>query len=426
MINLTIKNPSKVFNNFILEKLYDYSKRIEVWYGGASSGKSEGIYQRVVLKALKKWAKPRKILILRKINASIRDSAWQHVIDVLANFEILEFCKINKTERTIKLPTGAILIFRGLDDPEKIKSIKGISDIVMEEATEFTLEDFTQLNLRLRDRHHKEKQLILMFNPVSKLNWVYKYFFNEDTGQPKDFDDHFFNHSTYRDNQFLDEVTIAQLEKLQERNPNYYKIYAEGRFATLDKLIFSAWEKKHIDREEIKELPTFYGLDFGYTNDPSALMTVKYDEKKEIVYILSEEVKEHYLDKQLAKLIHDVGISKEKIYADSQRAQSIDAIKFDDNYPVPRIESTLKGAGSVLEGVTWLQQRYIYIDPRCFKTIEEFENYTWRKDKKTGEYYNEPVDSFNHTIDAIRYALNKIILRTGKVKLYSDATDFGI
>ena len=426
MINLTIQNPKKVFNDFIFEKIHDYSNRIEIWYGGASSGKSEGIYQKVVLKALGKWKKPRKVLILRKVNVSLKDSAWQHVKDVLESFHLLEHCRINKTDQSIYLPNGATLIFRGLDDPEKIKSIKGISDIIMEEATEFNLDDFTQLNLRLRDRAHKNKQLYLLFNPVSELNWVFRYFFDKLTKKPKKFDDTLFVHSTYRNNKFLDEVTIKQLVQLQERNPNYYKIYALGEFSTLDKLVFNAWEIKHIDHTEIADLTQYHGLDFGYVNDPSALMIIKHDPDKKIIYITREFVRDGLLNNQIAEMINEAGISKEEIFADSQEAKSIDEIRYDNIHPVPRIKRTKKGKDSVIHGIQWLKQHYIYIDPSCFKAIQEFENYTWKKDKKTGIYTNEPVDSYNHTIDALRYALNNLILRTGKVTLYSDASEFGL
>ncbi len=158
-IILRFDKPAKVFNKHIYDTLFDYSKFTEIHYGGASSGKSHGVVQKVVAKACKKWAKPRKVLFLRKVGRSIKDSIFADVLACLADWELLDRCKVNMTDFRITLPNGAEFLFKGMDDPEKIKSIKGISDVVMEEATEFTLDDYTQLTLRLRDRKHKQRQI---------------------------------------------------------------------------------------------------------------------------------------------------------------------------------------------------------------------------------------------------------------------------
>ena len=176
-IKLGTKSPSNVFNKHIYETLNDYSNYTEVHYGGASSGKSHGVVQKVVLKALKDWKKPRRVLFMRKVAATVKDSIFEDVIACLGAFGVLPYCRINMSDYRITLPNSAQFIFKGMDNPEKIKSIKNLSDIVMEEATEFTIDDYTQLTLRLRERGHVDKQLYLMFNPVSKVNWVYSYFF---------------------------------------------------------------------------------------------------------------------------------------------------------------------------------------------------------------------------------------------------------
>lgn len=258
-IELKIKHPERVFNKQIYDNLLDYSNFAEVYYGGGSSGKSHGVVQKVVLKACGNWKIPRRVLWLRKVGADVKHSIFADVTSCLSDFGLLEYCEINKTDRTIKLPNGAEFLFKGVDDPEKIKSIKGISDIVMEEATQFTLEDYTQLTLRLREKKHKHKQIFLMFNPVSKTNWVYKYFFLEERPRTKIF------HSTYKDNRFLDKETIKTLEELERNNPTYYRIYALGEFATLDKLIFPNYKKERLNPKDLTDLPSFFGLDFGLT-----------------------------------------------------------------------------------------------------------------------------------------------------------------
>lgn len=398
-INLEI-NPSRVFNRHIYEHLFDYDTFTEVHYGGASSGKSHGVFQKIVLKALKKWDKPRKVLILRKVGSTVRDSVFADVQAALSYFGVLNLSKVNMSAFRIELPNGAELIFKGMDNPEKIKSIKGISDVVMEEASEFTLDDYTQLTLRLRDKAHKQKQIYLMFNPVSKANWVYNAFFVKN---PKNT---VVYQTTYKDNRFLDDLTKENIEELANRNEAYYKIYALGEFATLDKLVFPKYEKRLLNKDELKQLPSFFGLDFGFTNDPTAFMHVKIDRENKRLYILEEYVKKGLLNNQIAEAITSLGYSKEVIMADSAEQKSVAELQ---TLGLRRAIPVDKGKGSVLQGIQFLQQFDIIVDERCVKTIEELENYTWQKDKHTNEYINKPCDSYNHCIDAIRYALQNLI-----------------
>lgn len=408
-VKLNFNKPSNVFNRNIFEILTNYDNFTEVHYGGGSSGKSHGVIQKVVLKALKDWKYPRRILWLRKVQSTIKDSLFEDVKDCLINFGIWDMCLWNKTDNKVELPNGAVFLFKGLDNPEKIKSIKGISDIVMEEASEFTLNDYTQLTLRLRERKHINKQIFLMFNPVSKLNWVYKYFFEH--GEPMK--NVMIRQTSYRDNKFLDEMTRQNLELLANRNPAYYKIYALGEFATLDKLVFPNYEKRLINKDELRHLPSYFGLDFGYVNDPSAFIHSKIDVKNKKLYIIEEYVKQGMLNNEIANVIKQLGYSKEIITADSAEQKSIAEIS---NHDITRIRSAMKGKDSIISGIQYLNQFDIVIDERCFKTIEELDNYTWKKDKNTGEYYNEPVDTYNHCIDALRYSVEMLMINNKKQK----------
>lgn len=260
-VNLNFPKPAKVFNKQIYDNLFDYGHFIEVWYGGASSGKSHGVVQKVVLKACKKWSYPRKVLWLRKVDRTIKDSIFADVLDCLSRWRLLPLCKVNQTNYTITLPNGSQFLFKGMQDPERIKSIKGLSDVVMEEASEFTLDDYTQLTLRLREPKHRQRQLFCMFNPVSKVNWTYKQWFAPDAEyDPSRVAVH---HSTYKDNRFLDADNIATIEALKRTNPAYYKIYTLGEFATLDKLVFPTFERRRLHPDELARLPSFFGLDFG-------------------------------------------------------------------------------------------------------------------------------------------------------------------
>lgn len=404
-IKIKIKNPSRVFNKHIYDKLTDYSTFTEIHYGGASSGKSHGVIQKVVFKSLQAWKYPRKVLFLRKVGSSVYDSIFEDVKQCLEAWGLLGACKVNNSAYRIELPNGAQFIFKGLDNPEKIKSIKGISDVVMEEASEFTLDDYTQLTLRLRDKKHPNKQIYLMFNPVSKVNWVYNAFFVK---KPKNT---VIYQTTYKDNRFLDEVTKENIEELADRNEAYYKIYALGEFATLDKLVFPKYKKQLLNKEELKHIPSDFGLDYGFINDPSAFMHVKIDEENKRLYILEEYVKKGLTNDKIAEAIKALGYSKEIIRADSAEKKSNQELR---NLDIPRVIDVIKGPGSVMQGIQYILQYEIIVDERCVKTIEELENYTWKKDKATNEYINEPVDSYNHCLDAVRYAVQDRIFQKKK------------
>lgn len=411
VIGMTIKlniNPSKVFNRHIYDHLFDYDTFTEVHYGGASSGKSHGVFQKIVIKALKDWKKPRKILVLRKVGATVRDSVFADVQATLSYFGILNMCKVNMSAFRIELPNGAEFIFKGMDNPEKIKSTKGISDVVMEEASEFTLDDYTQLTLRLRDKAHKQKQIYLMFNPVSKANWVYNAFFVK---KPKNT---VVYQTTYKDNRFLDALTRENIEELANRNETYYKIYALGEFATLDKLVFPKYTKALLNKDDLRQITSYFGLDYGFINDPSAFMHVKIDDDRKKLYVVEEYVKKGLTNDKIAESITALGYAKEPIRADSAEKKSNQELR---NLGIGRVIDVKKGAGSVMQGIQYLLQYEWIVDERCVKTIEELENYTWKKDKATNEYINEPVDSYNHCLDAIRYAIQDKITKS-KIKTF--------
>ena len=396
-------NPA-IFNTWVYKHIDDYSHRIEVYVGGAGSGKSYGATQKVLLKALKY---KRTVLVIRKIQRTIKHSIWALMLTHLRNSGYYEQCRINRSDFEIELPNGSIFIFKGLDDEEKIKSIDGITDIVVEEATELTEDEFTQLNLRLRALVDFP-QIYLMFNPVSKKNWVYNYFFVGEI--PLNIK---IIKTTYKDNKFLSADYVAELERLQYRNPAYYRIYTLGEFATLDKLVFGTYTTKIISENDVKGLKRWIGLDFGYINDPSAIVWGYIDTVKRKIFVCGEYVRRGMKNDEIAETMIDLGLSKDKSYGDCAERKSIDEIK-DKGV---NIDPTEKGRDSVIHGIQWIQQYELIVDERCYKVIEELENYTWKKDKKTGEYINEPVDTFNHTIDAIRYGLNKYIkgVKTPKV-----------
>ena len=390
-----------------LPYIRDYGTRVNVFYGGAGSGKSYFVMQKIILKALDSQ---RKVLIVRKVGATLKESVWSLTLELIHAGGLTPTVKqINKSDLTIEFLNGSVLLFKGLDDSEKIKSINGITDIVIEEATEITLDDFTQLSLRLRSKK-PNNQIHLMFNPVSKANWVYKYFFETKP------DNCVIVQTTYRDNPHLPKEYVDSLHALENKNPAYYKIYVRGEFATLDKLVFPVIHKRIISEDELTDAWFWAGMDFGYTNDPTAITWGYYNPVQNDLYITGEYDKIGMTNDVIAETLVSLGLSKEKIVADSAEPKSITELR---NLGIKRIIASVKGADSVKNGIDRMQRCNIIIDERCTKTIEEFENYTWQKDRKTGEYINQPVDSYNHHIDSIRYGIQTVInKKRGKTAEY--------
>lgn len=200
-------NPA-AFNPWILEHIGDYSRRLEVYCGGAGSGKSYGAAQKLLLKAMNSR---RKVLAVRKVAATLRDSLFQLFLDLLDAAGLTGESAIHRSDMRFQLPNGSVFLFKGMDDREKIKSITGITDILIEEATELTEEDFLQLQLRLRPPE-PFPQIYLLFNPVSRANWVYPYFFLHPPAEAR------VVRTTYRDNRFLDPDYGRTLEELKARS----------------------------------------------------------------------------------------------------------------------------------------------------------------------------------------------------------------
>lgn len=393
---MVIKGLSKWILPVYWPYVRDYQTRFNVFYGGAGSGKSHFVMQKMLLKCVQY---KRKMLIVRKVGNTLKDSVWAMALKLLYQMPAV-IASINKSEYTIELINGSVILFKGFDDSEKIKSIEGITDIVVEEASELTEDDFDQLNLRLRAKSGM-LQIHLMFNPVSKANWVYKRFFVDGTPP-----DTVIVHTTYKDNPHLPQEYIDSLIRLERTNPAYYKIYVLGDFATLDKLVFPVVSYRIISDEEVKDLPFWIGMDFGYTNDPTAITWGYLDQANRRLFIRGEYNRKGMTNDVIAKVLYDLGFSKERIIADAAEPKSIAELR---KLGISRVVGAVKGPDSVKNGIDRLQRYDIIVDERCINTKEEFENYTWKKDKKTGEYINEPIDMYNHHIDSIRYGTQEVM-----------------
>ena len=418
MSNTKFKISKKCFNEAYLPQLENYNSRFNIFYGGAGSGKSHFVFQKMIFKYLK--YSNRKCLVVRKVNNTLRDSCFALVKSILSDWQLYDQCKINKTDLTVELPNGSHFIFKGMDDPEKIKSIANIDDIIVEECTEVDEFDFDQLSLRLRSRN-QYNQVHCMFNPVSKENWVYKRWFKEGANYNKD--NTVILHTTYKNNKFLPKEYIENLLDMERTNPAYFRIYALGEFATLDKLIYTNWRVENFDYREIlrtvKDSKAIFSLDFGFTNDPTAFVCSIIDKINKKLWIFDEFQEKGLLNDEIAQKITEMGFRKEIIICDSAEPKSIEELRRNG---LDRVKAAVKGKDSIINGINLLQQFEVIIHSKCIFIQEEFKNYTWKKGKD-GEYINVPIDKYNHGLDALRYGVstdvgtvsNKVLLLDRKL-----------
>jgi phage terminase large subunit len=378
----------KVKMNPIYRKAYKTKNRYRILYGGAGSGKSHFVAQETILNMLNN--KNMNYLVVRKVGKTLRNSVFRLLTDLINEYELNGYFNINKTEMSINCINGAKLITSGLDDVEKLKSITGINRIWIEEASEITEKDFNQLDLRLRGVSSVNYQMTLTFNPISELHWLKKTFF--DVGKPNSF----VLKTTYLDNKFLDKEYRRVLNHLQEEDYQYYRIYALGEWGTLGNLIYTNWEKKNLTKMQFDNI--FHGVDFGFSNDPTAYVKLHYDKKHKTIYILDELYQtDMFIDKLAAELKDKVN---NYVMCDSSEPRSIEDLR---RHGI-NARAAKKGPDSVEHGIKFIQRHKIIVDSSCINTIKELTSYKWKEDKN-GNVLPKPVDANNHILDALRYAL---------------------
>ena len=340
--------------------------------------------------------------MVRKVDATLRDSCFALFKDVISKWHLYEQCKINKTDMTIELPNGSIFLFKGLSDRERIKSIANISDIWIEEATEIEEEDYDQLCLRLRSKLPCN-EIIVSFNPVSKVNYCYKRWFADSA--PYDKDNTIILHTTYRDNKFLPQDYIDNLLAMKKTNYAYYKIYAEGEFSSLDKKVYNNWEEKVFDYKELlknSDNRPIYGLDWGYVHDPTAIVCSVINEITKEIWVYDAFTQKGMTNEEIFNQLQEMQIHNARIVCDSAEQKSIEDLR---RLGCKRVVACSKGRDSILNGINLINEYHVYVLPKLSNFKEELLNYTWQKDRQSGEYINKPIDKFNHGMDAWRYSI---------------------
>lgn len=396
-------NISKEIFSPIFRPYIEPTTRNLVLYGGAGSGKSVFTAQKVIYRCLKEPG--HKFLVIRKVANTLRDSVYAELKRVIDDWGIEKLTVSTVSPLSIKFLNGSEIIFRGIDDKEKIKSISGITSVWIEEASELTKEDYNQLQLRVRGKRLKWKvEFIITFNPISEHSWLKKMFFDEE--QPNTT----VLKTTYLDNPFLDDNYIQTLENLKRIDENYYNIYALGHWGSLGNLIFKHWITDNLDEYEDSYFDDItYAVDYGW-NDETALLKV--GRKGDTIYVLDELYEQHLTNTDLIKKMHRTVNKDYMIYADSAepaRTRDIQREGF-------KIKSVKKGKDSIRHGIDFIKSHNLVVNTKCTNLIKELQTYKWKEDKD-GNTKDEPVDFMNHAIDALRYALeNERLARRPKNK----------
>lgn len=353
------------------------------------------------------WA---NLLVVRRFSNTNKQSTYTDLRWATNRLGVKHLFKFNDSlpEITYK-PTGQKILFRGLDDPLKITSITVENGILcwawFEESYQIeTFDKFSTVVESIRgsvDDPEFFKQITITFNPWSERHWLKPTFFDEDTK----LNNTFSYTTTYRVNEWLDDVDIARYEDLYRTNPRRARIVCDGDWGVAEGLVFENFEVKEFDWvKKLKDKQVVaHGSDFGFTQDPTTLISTIVDLKNKELWIYDEHYQRGMLTDEIYQMYLDKGLKNAKIIADSAEKRLITEIK---RKGISNLKPSIKGQGSIMQGVQFIQGFKIYVHPTCEHTIEELNTYTFDQDKD-GNWLNKPIDANNHLMDALRYSLEE-------------------
>jgi len=369
----------KIKTSNVFERNYSASTKIVVNQGGTRSGKTYSLCQLLIVKALEISGK--RYSIVRKSLPSLKLSVMRDFFEILNNLDLYNESNHNKSDHTYLL-NGNTFEFISLDQPQKKRGTKR-HYLFCNEANELSWEDFFQLIIRT------EEKVYIDFNPSETHHWIYDKVLSRD--------DATLIKSTYLDNPFLTSELVKEIERLKYTDDEYWKIYGLGERGFSKSIIFNKVEIIGTVPAEAKELAI--GLDFGFTNDPTAIIEVY---EQEGALILNELIYERGLTNQdIAGTLHNFGIDRRRvIFGDSAEPKSIEEI-----YRLGfNIKPASKGKDSINIGIDLMKRYNIKVTSKSKNLISELNSYKWQEDKN-GYLINKPIDSNNHAIDAVRYAV---------------------
>ena len=394
-------------------ELWNFKGRYVACKGSRASKKSKTVALWIISN-LVKYPEANAIYI-RKTERTLKDSCYSDCKWAIHKLGLDKWfvCRLSPLEIEYK-KTGQRILFRGCDDPLKLTSIsvpKGVLCwAVFEEAYEITKEsDFDMIDESIRGEVPEGyfKRIFLLLNPWSEKTWIKARFFDTPNTDNK-----LAITTTYKCNEWLTPDDLRIFEEMKIRNPRRYSVAGEGNWGIVDGLVYENWKEEDFTLQDIQkrhsDLKSGFGLDFGYTNDPTAFFagSISVNDKK--IYVFDEIYKKGMSNKLIYEEINLMGYSKERTTADSAEPKSIDELK---GYGL-RVQGAKKGKDSINNGIQFIQNFEIIIHPRCVNFLTEISNYTWDKDR-FGNTLNKPIDDFNHLMDAMRYALEKFIKKDG-------------
>ena len=370
-------NTTNVFN-----RAYKSKTRITCLQGGTRSSKTYSLCQLFIIKCLEETGKT--LTIVRKTLPALKGTAYRDVLNILKELELYAEENHNKSELSYLL-NGNLIEFISVDQPQKIRGRKR-DYLWLNEANEFTYEDWTQLILRTTE------QIYLDYNPSDPYSWIYEKVLTRD--------DCTFIKSTYLANPFLDDDTIAEIERLKDLDPDYWRVYGLGEIGTVQTMIFRNFDLV----DDVQGRLIGYGLDFGFTNSPTALVEVR--QLDDNLYIKEPLYEKRLTNTDLANKLKEFGIDRQtEIVGDSAEPKSIEEI-YRQGF---NIKPAKKGAGIHL-GIDIMRRYKLHITKDSLNAIKEFRGYKWATDKN-GDVLNNPVKVNDHLIDATRYlCLNKLAI----------------
>ncbi len=382
-------------------------KRYRVVKGGKASKKSSTTALWYIYHLMKYPGA--NLLVVRKVQETHRSSTFAQIEWAIHRLHAERWWKITKTPLEMTyLPTGQKILFRGMDDVLKLASLTvpngHLCWVWIEEAFEIEKEDdFDKLDLSVPRGTVPPplfKQTTVTFNPWKETHWLKSRFF--DTPRA----DTLAMTTNYLCNEFIDDTDRAIYERMKREQPRKYDVAGLGNWGVSEGLVFENWTVETFDiKKETGEKPWqwrhVFGLDYGYTNDPTAFIAAAVNPLERVVYIYDEHYEHKMLNTDIAAMITRKGYQKERIRADAAEPKSNDDLR---RLGLGRIHPAEKGRDSVMHGIARLQEYKIVVHRQCWNTAAELGAYCWKVDK-TGKALNEPVDRDNHLMDALRYAI---------------------
>lgn len=347
-------------------------------------------------------------LVVRKVERTLRDSCYADLKWAIHRLQVDAWwtCTTSPLEMTYR--DGQKIIFRGMDDPLKLASIsvpQGVLNFLwIEEAYEIMDEaSFDMLDESIRGQLPDGyfKRVMITFNPWNERHWIKKRFFDTPA------DNVLAMTTNYTINEWLSDTDRQLFENMKQRNPRRYQVAGLGNWGVVEGLVYENWKEEAFTLQDIRHCRTVCGLDFGYTNDPSAFVIGFLDKEHMKLYIWDEIYQTGMSNRAIFNAIVNAGYGKERVTADSAEPKSIDELKGMGLH----VKGAKKGKDSIMNGIQWVQDLEIIVHPRCNNFLTEISNYSWKEDK-FGKKLNEPIDEFNHLMDAMRYALEDYIIKS--------------